>query len=539
MVTEGAGSDSGWREMTAGEIQAAARAGELTGAMTPGAPLGVVAPEGLPRAVRLIGREEPLERALARLADADAPVVLTISGPPGVGKTAFAAEIVARAGVGGLFPGGVVWLSCEELSGDAGLEATLTRVARSIGVEPEGKTSLEVWQAELRDTLRAGDGPRLLLALDSVEPALDWTALLDTLAGGRAALLLTARQTLQDGGTQDEPLAPLDLDSAAELFRQRLHQGDHARPTAEDEPLIAGAVAEAGGLPLAIGLAASLAAIMRQPLDQRPPAARADERPCGANAVLRARLDRSWATLPGTSRRLLAGLALVEGATFPRGVALAVAGAALRAPASDDIGVEDPGAGEEWREQAAIALDALIGLGLVEALAAGRLRLHPVIRRYAAARLREAPEDTRDALGAAMAGWWLDYARAHQGMDGVSALEAEAAGIMGAITWAHVRERPHTLLDLTLAAGYAWRLRGRTEDERHFLPWAVASARALDDPSRLRAALHDLAAFNARAAHVAEARSGFEEALRLASEQGDGEAAALARHALDMLPREP
>lgn len=501
MATAGAAGDSSQREMTAAEIRAAARAGELINAMTPGAPLGVVAPEGLPRSAKLVGREGPLEQTLASLTDKASPAVITISGPSGVGKTAFAAEVVAQASARGIFPGGALWLPCEGLSGDVGLEAALSRIARALGAELEGETDLEQHKAALHSALHAGNAPHLLLALDSVEPALDATALMDTLAGERISLLLTARQPIQDERARVKPLAPLDSGSATDLFRLRLQQSDPARPTPEDEPLIADAAAAVGALPLMIGLTASLAALSRQPLEQLAPHAHEDG-PRSASASMRMRLDRSWAALPDMLRRLLAGLALVDGATFPRGVALALAGA------------EIVGADESWREEAAAALDALIGLRLVDALAAGRLRLHPMIRRYAATRLHELPEDLRETLGAAMAAWWLDYARAHQGQ--IAALATEATGIMGAITWAHARERHHTLLDLTRAVISSGRARWRSADERHILPWAVEAARALGDPSQLGAALHDQELFDARAA--------FEEAQPLSRDPGDDQA---------------
>ena len=514
MTADDAAGDSDQREMTVEELRAAARVGEMIGATTPGAPQDVIAPEGLPRAVKLVGREEPLDRMLAHLLDASAPEVIAISGPPGVGKTVFAAEVVARASVGGLFPGGAVWLSCEGQSGDSGLESALERVTQAIGAESAEDSDLEKRRAALFDQLRAGDAPRLLLALDSVEPALDVTALLDMLAGGRVALLLTARQAIQDARVQDYPLTPLDPDSAAELFRQRLHQVDSARPTAEDEPLLAGAVTAIGELPLAIGLTASLAALMRLPLE-RTVTREAESR--GAATGMRARIERSWAALPVPYQRLLAGLALVDGATFPRGVALAVAGAALRAPSCGDAGEDSPS--EAWREEAAAALDALIGLRLVDALAAGRLRLHPIIRQYAATRLRTAPEDTRDTLGAAMADWWLTHARAHVGK-GAAALEAEAAGVLGAITWAHARGRRRILLDLARAATSMGRARWASADERHILLWSAEAARALDNPTELGLALRNLARFYSRAGQTEEARSAFDEARRLTSEPG-------------------
>lgn len=513
------------------DTRAAARAGELIGAMAPGAPTGVVAPEGLPRVGRLMGRDVALDEALTSLTSGSSLTVSALNGLPGVGKTVFAAEVVARAGERGLFPGGAVWLSCEGQSGDSGLEAMLTRVARAMGderatAEPDPERRRQAVYA----SLHTEGASRLLLALDNIEPTLNAVALLDILAGGRATLLLTARQAIQDARVSEFPLGPLEAAPAETLFRQRLHQGDPTRPTADDEPLIPNMITTVGGLPLAIDLGAASAALTRQPLDEAARDAHEDSSR-GPLASLRARIGRSWIALGDQQRRLLAGLSLVEGATFPRGVALALAGAVLSAN-MDEPATIDGGGGEAWRERAAEALDALIGLRLVEALAAARLRLHPLVRQYAAGKLREYPEQERDALGAACAAWWLDYARAHPGYDGMGALEAEAAGLMGAITWAHARARHHTLLDLARALSRAWSARGRREDERLFRPWAVEAARALGDGSELRIALHELAASSARAGRIHQARAGFEQALAQARELSDPSAIQLETYEL-------
>jgi tetratricopeptide (TPR) repeat protein len=514
------------------DMRAAARAGELIGAMTPGVPVGVVAPEGLPRVGRLEGRDATLDDALNSLTGGSSLAISALNGLPGVGRTVFAAEVVARAGERGLFPGGTVWLSCEGQSGDSGLEAALTRVARAIGDERAAtEDDSERRSQALYASLHADDAPRLLLALDNVEPTLNATALLDILAGGRATLLLTARQPIEDARLTGFSLGPLEAAHAEALFRLRLRQGDPARPNSDDEPLTHDVVEAVGGLPLAIDLTAAFAALTHQPLEEAARDAR-DDGLRGPLAGLRARVDRSWAALGDQQRRLLAGLSLVEGATFPRGVALAVAGAVLSG-ATDGRSAVDSGAdGEAWREPAAESLDALIGLRLVEALAAARLRLHPMIRQYVAARLREYPEEERDALGATCAAWWLAYARAHLGGDGADALEAEAAGLMGAITWARARARHRTLLDLTRALSHAWSARGRLEDERQFRPWAVEAARALDDAPELRLALHELAASNARAGRILQARAGFAEALSQAREMGDAAAIQLETYEL-------
>src|SRR5581483_12103736 len=77
------------------------------------------APAGLPLTSPLIGREAPLADLLAHLR---AGASCGICGPEGVGKTALAAEAVARlAAEREAFPGGMAWISCEDLEGEAGL----------------------------------------------------------------------------------------------------------------------------------------------------------------------------------------------------------------------------------------------------------------------------------------------------------------------------------------------------------------------------------------------------------------------------------
>lgn len=494
------------QEITPEEMRWAARAGALVVANTPGAPRGVSAPDGLPRVARLIGRDATLEATLAALTGLKPPAALALIGQAGLGKSALAAEVVARAAERNLFPGGVVWLACEGLSGDPGLEETLAHVRRALG-----------------DT-RGPHASRALLALDHLEPALDAVALLDALTEHNVALLLTARRSLEDARLRDMPLAPLDSDAATDLYRQTLRQIDPTRPNAADEPLIVGVAGALGGSPLAIGLAAALAGATSWPLAAAPVS---EDEPVAAS------LERTWEALPRAARRAFAGLALLEGATFPRGAALVVATRVLRQIAGGDrTGLDEVGL---LRARAAETLDALIGLRLVDSLASGRLLLGLTIRHEAARRYRESPDDERGAPGEALAEWWLAFARAQTGHDAAATLAADAPGLMAALAWGRAHERPQTVFDLAAAVIPGWRVAGRTEDLRHALTWSVEAARALDNAPELRRALHDLALFDASAGRVAQARAGYGEALRLARDNGDEQAEALERHGLAAL----
>jgi hypothetical protein len=423
------------RVLTPDEMHLAARVGDLLIASTPGAPRGVIAPGGLPRTPRLVGREALIERILGELGGAGretAPVIACI-GQAHEGKTALAAEIVAQAGERELFPSGAIWLDCESLSGDPGVAHILAQLERYWNATPDPTT------------------PRALLALDHIEPSLDASALLDALAPWNCALLLTARFALQDERAREVMTPPLDVMASGELVRGILRQVDPKRPTeADDEALFDGLTSEAS--PLALALAAARVALMGLPLEKFSGI---------ATTYALASLNASRLALPEAAQRAWVGLALIDGASFPRGVALAVVGAAIRDNAEATMD-------ESWREEAAETLDALIGLRLVAALAPGRLALLSPARRIASFFSRNGSEEARDIAGAAMAHWWLEYARVHAAPDNASGLTSEAAGLLGAVTWAHVRQRRQLLLDLiaTLPAAI------RAPEELRLQAWA-------------------------------------------------------------------
>jgi hypothetical protein len=253
-------------------------------------------------------------------------------------------------------------------------------------------------------------------------------------------------------------------------------------------------------------------------------------------------MDRLWLALSHEQRRTLVGLTLIDGATFPRAVALAVARVAIE-HSSEPNEPNEPNeltpaladTAGAWRWQAAQTLDALIGLGIVEAMAAGRLRLHPQARQRLAPRLVELDAETQAALGLAMAGWWLAFARDHGGYEGMAGLEAEAAGLMGALTWAHAHDHARVTLDLAESLGEAWRAHGRREEALRIATWAAEAAELEGQPHERLWACYQLAVAQTEAGRLAQARAGFAESLRLARELDDAQAILDGAHALAAL----
>ncbi len=408
----------------------------LTAAPAP----NVAAPGGLPRPLSLVGREPELAKLTASLKGGASTGVFAVEGMGGVGKSALAAEAVARLSEDrDAFPGGAAWISCEGLEGAEGLAELWSRVARALSLELT-QADPEARRVALAQSLATR--PRTLLALDNVEPGLDADALLDTLAvAGHTALLLTARDAVAPERLTALALAPLPDPDAAILFAQRLRQADEARPTRDDEAHIPELVEAVGGLPLAIELTAAYAGVQQLPLA----AVKAELDADGLNAAAYRtnpkkapliRFDRSWRVLTPAQQRLFAGLSLLAGASFPRTAALALAKAA---GAGDDERPEPDAQGD---------LAALVTFALVEALPGGdRQRLHPLLREYAELQLTRLPAEVADRLGDAMVAYWLAYAQAHEYRAGrdianMDALEAEAPGIWGALEWAHDARTP-------------------------------------------------------------------------------------------------
>ena len=518
-------------------LHRATRAGEVIAALAPGAPVGVVAPEGAPRVARLIGRDDDLIRALGALASGHSLCVHS-DGVAGIGKTTFAVEVASRAAERGDFPGGAVWIPCEALSGDTGLAEVITRVTRGlrerralVALEPETR------RAELVAALRASGRAHTLLALDNIEPTLDVAALLDALLGGYATLLLTTRRALEDERLTSFALSPLRSPFAESLFAERLRLRDARRPQPEEAPLVGEVTQTLGGAPLLLDLSAAMAGVYGLSLDALLAEARADGAK-GRTSALRARLDHLWRMLSPEQRRTLAGLTLVEGATFPRAVALAVARAALEGAPPEESEPQTgatPNRVESSHWRAAQSLDALIGLGVVEAMAAGRLRLHMMTRQRLGPHLAELDVASQDALGQAMARWWLDYAREHSGYEGMAGLEAEAAGLMGAITWAHARGHARLTLDLAESLGGAWRAHGRGDEALRIATWAAEAADTEGVPRERLWARYQLAVAQTESGRLIPARAGFAEALRLARELDDRVAIRDGAHALASL----
>ncbi|HEX8218525.1 MAG TPA: tetratricopeptide repeat protein [Chloroflexia bacterium] len=210
----------------------------------------------------IVGREEEIARLSERLGS-ERVRLLTLTGPPGIGKTRLAIEVGIGAWDG--FEDGVFFVPLAGVR-DPGLVAPA--IAEALGMRDTGlQPTNESLRAYLHDK-------RMLLVLDNfeqvVQAAPGIVGLLQTAPGLKA--LVTSRAALNVLGEQQFPIAPLPLPELTSLpapevlldypsIRLFVERAQACNPafelTHDNAPAVAAICARLDGLPLAIELVAA------------------------------------------------------------------------------------------------------------------------------------------------------------------------------------------------------------------------------------------------------------------------------------------
>lgn len=125
-------------------------------------------------------------------------------------------------------------------------------------------------------------------------------------------------------------------------------------------------------------------------------------------------------------------------------------------------------------------------------------------------------------LGDAMVAYWLAYADSHPGYEGLDALNAEKAGLRGALDWAYEHMWRRDVLGLARVL-WTWQVRGRLKSLEGRLTEAVMKEFLHDWSEQTEAILEEInnrALLDYQAGRLEEARTGFERALAVAQQRG-------------------
>lgn len=417
-------------------------------------PSGSDVPGNLPvQLTSFVGREREMVQVQRLMAENR---LVTLAGPPGIGKTRLALQVAAR--VAAHFRDGC-WLV--EL-GAIG-EGTQLPPALAAGLkvaERPGETLLETVASAFRQR-------RALLVLDNCEHLLDATALA---AGSllRACpelrILATTRQSLRAPSEVVYRIPPLA--EAERLFCERAAQ---SAPEFESTPAVAAICRDLEGLPLAIELAAARVSIMSTDelaagLDQSLHLLTSGIRTADPRQrSLKAAIDWSHDLLAADEQVLFARLAVFVGGFRMEAVA-AVCGDGL-----SEVG------------------DLVLGLAdksLLSALAAPggstRYRLIETLRQYAAERLVETGEgDRTQRLHFEFYANWAESfgrrpARNTQAAD-LDQVEEDIANIRAALGWSRAHQ-PEAHLRLASSMSHFWLTRGSTVEGRAWLGPALEAS---------------------------------------------------------------
>jgi predicted ATPase len=474
-----------------------------------------------------IGREQDIAAVRGLLAQGIDRVV-TLAGPGGIGKSRLAIE-AARASAD-LFPDGVYFVPLEAVLDE---DLLLPAIAAGLGIRDSGEAAL------LERLAGALDDRRVLIVLDNFEQIVDAAPLLVKLfsIAPQASFLVTSRIVLRIRGErvyEVEPLTTPPGDLPASLHRATrssavalfVSRAQAVKPgfdiTAENAADVADICRRLEGLPLAIELAAARVRLLTpsgiaERLGQSLPLLTAAARDLPErHRTMKATIDWSVGLLPEVERDLLEDLGVfVSRFSFEA--------------------VEALGAGRSWDGLALEALGALVDGSLVRQTDVdGRVSfsLLALVREYSMGRLKERGD--ADLMRTKHADYFASFVRGlapelrgKGQMDAVMQLELELPNIRAAVRHLIYTDRLDDAADAAWGLLIYWWLSGSFAEVRLWMLELLGKDQPL--APRTRAAATFFVLWGELWQHPSDQMvSGLGECVRLFTESGDEESAAMA-----------
>ncbi len=478
---------------------------------------------------RLIGREEELAAVVCYYRIHDRRLV-TVTGPPGIGKTRFALEVATQLSED--FDDGVYFVALAPIGNP---DLVIPTLARAVGLEESDNRPL------LQALIEFLCDKRMLLLLDNFEQVIAAAAQIAELLSGCPLLkmLITSREALHIRGEQQFPLPPLGFPGLEEqaalamtqypavaLFLERAYAvNPNWTPTDHDVEAIGAICSALDGVPLAIELAAARINLfspqeIRAHLQHRLEFLTHGPRDLPTRQrTLRHAIAWSYNLLNANERALFARLAIFAGGwTFE----------AARTICGDDLEIEHE-------------MQSLLDKSLIRRYEGGadntRLTMLETIREYALERLHKPAEESclRDRH--------LDYflALAEEGepalhgsqqREWLDRLEKERENLRAALDWAcQAAHRAEKGMRLAGALWWFWSTRGSYTEALERYHQVLAYSEGLATQARAKA-LNAAGFMHAVCGDGATARRLLKEALALARAQQDRANSAWALHIL-------
>lgn len=418
----------------------------------------------------LIGRAEDLALISKRLLEAPGRL-LTLIGPPGVGKTQLAITVAAK--VQSFFMDGVHFVPLAAVTEAEHVPAAITA---SLGITDSAQKAPQV---KLIEFLRRKS---VLLVLDNFEQVSAAAPLIAHLLSEcpGVRILVTSQEPLRLRTEQRQRVQPLTPAAAVELFFQRVQAIDPDFDTIGQGAIVTAICLRLDCLPLAIELIAaqlelfSPTQLLNRLQDHQLDLLADGPRDLPAHQrTLRNAIHRSYALLSDEEKRLFRALGVFTG-----GCTVAAVAAVLPAPTQE--------AGEATAEALLLRLRTLVRKSLVQLTTVGRgeatasnearqerFHLLTTLSAYATEQLRMASEETscrrhhtayylalaqksEQQMNSAAKKRWLDR------------LAVEHDNLRSALAWSLSNE-PETALQLTAALVEFWMIRGHDYEARQWI----------------------------------------------------------------------